>query len=187
MRESPLGPGVRALASRLNPYEWRISLTELMFSICAIVGATLLLCFGFVLWTRGYREINGDSEGTGVAWISAMLAFSIGLLGLLFEWRHWQQEPLLFCLFLFQLGVGGFQIGLVCQALVNGYIRAEGEEGRGVAADSLYTLLIMPSGETISRNDRPGRFWFEVLSRAGMGLILVLFPTVAPIYRSFAK
>jgi hypothetical protein len=158
-----------------------------MFSICAILIVSLLFTFGLVLWQRGYRALNGEDEGTGIAWMSAIVAFCVGLLGLLFEWRHWQQERLLFCFFLFQLAIGAFQLGLVCQGLVNGYIRAEGEEGRGIAATSLYTLLIMPTGETISREDRPARFWFEILGRAGIGLILVLFPTLAPIYRSLTR
>lgn len=158
-----------------------------MFSLCAILIVSLLFTFGLVLWQRGYRELNGDDEGTGIAWMSAIAAFCVGLLGLLFEWRHWQQERLLFCFFLFQLAVGAFQLGLVCQGLANGYIRAEGEEGRGIAATSLYTLLIMPTGETISREDRPARFWFEILGRAGIGLILILFPTLAPIYRPLTR
>jgi hypothetical protein len=45
----------------------------------------------------------------------------------------------------------------------------------------------MPTGETISRDDRPVRFWFEILGRAGLGLGMVLFPTLAPIYRSLTR
>lgn len=158
-----------------------------MFSFCAIVIVSGLFAFGLVLWQRGYRELNGDEEGTGIAWVSAGVAFCLGLFGLLFEWRHWRQEPLLFCFFLFELAVGAFQLGLVGQGLANGYIRAEGEEGRGIAATSLYTLLIMPTGDTIAREDRPVRFWFEVLGRAGLGLGMMLFPTLAPIYRSLSR
>jgi len=158
-----------------------------MFSLCAIVIVSLLLAFGIVLWQRGYRNLNGDDEGTGIAWMSAMAAYGVALIGLLFEWHYWRQEPLLFCVFLFELAVGAFQLGLACQGLANGYIRAEGDEGRGIAATSLYTLLIMPTGETIARDDRPARFWFEILSRTGLGLALILFPTLAPIYRSFSR
>jgi len=158
-----------------------------MFSFCAILVAALLFSFGLVLWQRGYRELNGDDEGTGIAWISAVVAFCGGLFAFLFEWRSWQQVPLLFCFFLFALAVGAFQLGLVGQGLTNGYIRAEGDEGQGIAATSLYTLLIMPTGETISKNDRPARFWFEILGRAGIGLGLILFPTLAPIYRSLTR
>ena len=158
-----------------------------MFLFCTIVVATLLLAFGLVLWQRGYRELNGDDEGTGIAWMSTIAAFFVGLIGLLFEWRHWQQEPLLFCFFLFQIAVGAFQLGLVFQGLANRYIRTEGEEGRGIAATSLYLLLIMPSGEAIAKDDRPARYWFEILSRAGLGLALILFPTLAPIYRSITR
>jgi hypothetical protein len=158
-----------------------------MFSFCAIVVVSLLFAFGLVLWQRGYRELNGDDDGTGIAWTAAMAAFCVGLVGLLFEWRNWQQEPLLFCFFLFQLAVGAFQLGLACQGLVNGYIRAEGDEGRGIAPTSLYTLLIMPTGETISKDDRPARFWFELFGRAGLGLFLILFPALAPIYRSLTR
>ena len=155
-----------------------------MFSICAIVITVALLVFGIVLWTRGYRELNGDDEGTGVAGISALIGFTIGMLGLLAEWHGWRQEPLLFCFFLFQIAVGAFQIGLVAQAVCNGYVRAEGEEGRGIAPDSLYTLLIMPTGEVVFHDERPGRFWFETLGRAGIGLFMILFPALAPIYRT---
>jgi len=55
-----------------------------MFSFCAIVIVSLLFTFGLVLWQRGYREINGDDEGTGIAWMSALAVFCIGLVGLLF-------------------------------------------------------------------------------------------------------
>jgi hypothetical protein len=158
-----------------------------MFSLCAAVIATLLLAFALVLWQRGYRELNGDDEGTNIARMSTIVAFCVGVVGLLFEWHNWQKEPLLFCLFLFQLAVGAFQLGLVGQALANDYIRAEGEEGRGIAATSLYTLLIMPNGEAISKDDRPARFWFEILGRAGFGLMLLLFPTLAPIYRHVTR
>lgn len=157
-----------------------------MFAACAVVAALLLLVFGLVLWTRGYQALNGDDEGTGIAWMSAAAAFCIGLLGLLAQWRHWQQESILFCLFLFQIGVGAFQVALVSQALANGYVRAEGSEGRGIAATSLYTLLIMPTGEVIFRDDRPRRFWFEILGRAGIGLFLILFPALAPVYRGLS-
>jgi hypothetical protein len=117
-----------------------------MFSFSATVIVSLLFSFGLVLWQRGYQELNGDDEGTGITWVSAGVAFCLALVGLLFEWRHWQQQPLLFCFFLFEIAVGAFQLGLVGQGLANGYIRAEGDEGRGIAATSLYTLLIMPTG-----------------------------------------
>jgi hypothetical protein len=158
-----------------------------MFSFCAISVVVLLFSFGLVLWQRGYRELNGDDEGIRMAWISAIVAFCGGLFAFLFEWRNWQQVSLLFCFFLFVLAVGAFQLGLVGQALANGYIRAEGDEGRGIAATSLFTLLIMPTGETISNKDRPARFWFEILGRAILGLSLILFPTLAPIYRSLTR
>jgi len=94
---------------------------------------------------------------------------------------------MLFCIFIFELAVGALQLGVACQGLANGYIRGEGDEGRGIAATSLYTLLIMPSGKTITRDDRPARFRFELLIRAGLGLALVLFPTLAPVYRSVSR
>jgi hypothetical protein len=31
------------------------------------------------------------------------------------------------------------------------------------------------------------RFWFEILARAGLGLGMVLFPTLAPIYRFLTR
>ena len=158
-----------------------------MFLRCTVLLASLLFWCALTLWRQGYSKINGDDEGTGAAWVSAKLAFFIGLLGLLFEWHHWKQLQLLFCFFLLWIALGAFQLGLAGQGIANGYIRAEGEEARGVAPTSLYTLLFMPSGEAISKDDRPARFWYEVVCRVAIGSTLILFPTLAAMYRSVAR
>jgi hypothetical protein len=148
---------------------------------CAVLVVALLFSASLGLWRRGYRLMNGDDEGTGVGYASALMGFCTGGLVLLFEWHHWKQLPLLFCFFLFAIAVGAFQLGLMSQGLANGYLRVTGDEGRGIAATSLYTLLIMPTGDTISRNDRPARFWLEIIARAALGLSMILFPTLARI------
>jgi hypothetical protein len=153
-----------------------------MLLSCAVLVMALLFSAGLILWRRGYRLMNGDDEGTGVGQALALVGFCAGGVVLLFEWHHWKQLPLLFFFFLFAIAVGAFQLGLMSQGLANGYIRATGDEGDGVAATSLYTLLIMPSGEAISRNDRPVRFWLEIILRAAVGVGMVLFPTLARIY-----
>jgi hypothetical protein len=149
---------------------------------CAVLVVALLFWAGLSLWRRGYRLMNGDDEGTGVGQALALIGFCAGGLVLLSEWHHWKQLPLLFFFFLFAIAVGAFQLGLMSQGLANGYIRATGDEGNGIAATSLYTLMIMPTGDTISRNDRPARFWLEIVVRAALGLSMILFPTIARIY-----
>lgn len=150
-----------------------------MLQPCLVLVVALLFSAGLGLWRRGYRLRNGDEKGTGFGQASALIAFCTGGLVLLLEWHHWKQLPLLFCFFLFAIVVGAFQLGLMSQGLTNGYIRATGDEGNEIAATSLYTLLIMPTGDSISRNDRPARFWLEIIVRAALGLSLVLFPALA--------
>jgi hypothetical protein len=157
------------------------------FAVFALV-ALLLLFFGLVLWRRGYHAQNGDDEGTGVAHISAMIGFCVGLLVLLPGWRRLSQEPALLGLLLLFIAIGAFQVGLAAQGLSNRYVRAEGEESRGIAASSLYTLLLMPSGEVVSRDEQPWRFWLWTVGRAVMGISLILFQplilAIGPIQRS---
>ena len=154
-----------------------------MLQPCEVLVVALLFWACLRLWRRGYRLMNGDDEGTGVGQALALIGFCAGGLVLLFEWHHWKQLPLLFFFFLFAIAVGAFQLGLMSQGFANGYMRATGDEGNRIAATSLYTLLIMPTGDgTISRNDRPTRFWLEIIVRAALGLSLILFPTLARIY-----
>lgn len=155
-----------------------------MLRSCAVLVVALLFWAGLRLWRSGYRRLNGDDEGAGLGQALALIGFCAGGIVLLFEWHHWKPLPLLFFFFLFAIAVGAFQLGLMSQGLANGYIRATGDEGNGIAATSLYTLLIMPTGNAISRNDRPARFWWEIIVRAALGLSLVLFPTFARIFGS---
>jgi hypothetical protein len=139
----------------------------------------MVFIFCLVLWRRGYRQINEDDEGTGFACVVAILAFAIGLGALLVVWfrsPNLRRDPLIvMTFFIFTIALGAFQCALAGQGLANGYIRTPGEEARGIAPTSLYTLLLMPTGDAVSKDDSPARFWLEIFFRAGIGLVFVLF------------
>lgn len=117
-----------------------------------VLALFLSFCFVFVLvlWRRGYRELDEDGEGTGVAAAVALVAFAVGVVSVLvvsFHWPNLRRDPLIvLTFFIFLVAVGAFQCALAGQALANGYIRAQGDETRGIAATSLYGLLLMPTG-----------------------------------------
>jgi hypothetical protein len=140
---------------------------------------SMVFVFGLVLWRRGYRQINEDDEGTGVVLAVGIVVFAIGLGALLVvssRSPNLRRDPLIIMtFFIFMIAVGAFQCALAGQGLANGYIRSPGEEARGIAPTSLYTLLLMPTGDAVSKDDSPARFWLEIFFRVGIGLVLVLF------------
>ena len=142
-----------------------------------------LLSFAiFALWVvlclRGYRHLGVF----GVA--AAGLLFFVGATAV---WHRWHMrgniQPLVIAeFFLFMAAVGSFQFGVAAQGLFTGEIRTT--ELNGVAATSLYPLLLAPTGEPIYRNESPARFMFEVMGRAVMGLLLAFFlPLLMMVWR----
>jgi hypothetical protein len=156
---------------------------------CVIIVAVALFIFSLVIWTRGYRELSQSGEGTGLAFFAILAAFAVGVAGVMFAFPHWQQNLLVFGVFVFLVAVGAFQIGIVTHGLVVGYIRETGEEERRISERyfEAYDVFVMPTGREVDRNDEPVTFWVNVMLRAGGGLGAVLFPVLMVIYRSIAS
>jgi hypothetical protein len=160
-----------------------------MLAPCVIIVAVALFIFSLVLWTRGYRELSQNGEGTGLAFFAILAAFVVGVAGVMFSFPHWQQNLLVFGVFVFLVAIGAFQIGIATHGLVVGYIRETGEEERRISGRyfEAYDLFVMPTGREVDRNDEPVTFWVNVMLRAGGGLGAVLFPVLMVIYRSIAS
>ncbi|HEX4049670.1 MAG TPA: hypothetical protein VHY19_02170 [Steroidobacteraceae bacterium] len=110
---------------------------------------------------------------------SAVAAFGVGALGIAFQWNYWHRAPVLpSMLVLYFMAFGAFQIGLVSEALAQGYIRESG----GWTAQ---LLPIRPTGGIFRRDEAPALFWYELLVRVVLGLGSILVPVWVPFYRHF--
>jgi hypothetical protein len=160
-----------------------------MLAPCVVIVAVALFIFSLVLWTRGYRELSQNGEGTGLAFFAILAAFVVGVAGAMFAFPHWRENLLEFGVFVFLIAVGAFQIGIATHGLIVGYIRETGEEERRISGRyfEAYDVFVMPTGREVDRNDEPVTFWVNVMLRAGGGLGAVFLPVLMVIYRSIAS
>jgi hypothetical protein len=138
----------------------------------------LLAALALALWFHGYRRTGS------VGVLAAALFFCAAGLAIWSRWHARQHgQPLVVAeFFLFLAAVGSLQFGIGAQGMADGYIRPTVLDG--IAPDSLYNLLIAPTGEPIYRSEQPVGFLWEVAFRVIVGSVLAFFlPILAGIWR----